>query len=208
MTLVAPMLHLIAGARPAIRLAVPLAALAASVGTLVLLSGTGYDDRDLRLLLFGDLTFTGRTEIWQHFTVEIVRRPWLGHGFGSFWDTGALLNPIRLAPLFAWLKGAQLINQAHDGFIDVWPQKGLVDGLLLASVLVVRCLRLLAAEAAAHEAVERAALVTASCVAGCLVLHDNLESYLFRTGDPLGYLFVLLPFHAEAAGQRRREGRA
>lgn len=203
MTLLAPTLYMVAGARPATRLAVLLVAFAAGLLALVLVAGAGHDDRDLRLILFGDLTFTGRTEIWQHLTLEIARRPWLGHGFGSFWDTGALLNPIRSAPPAAWFMDAQLINTAHNGFIDVWLQNGLV-GLLLAGLLVLRCLWLLAAEAAAHRAAERAALVTAWCVAFCLVLNNNLESYLFRTGDPLGYLFVFLLFHAEAARQRRR----
>lgn len=207
MTLLGPALYLVASARPAVRLTVLLAGAAAGLTALVLAAGAGFDDRDLRLLLFGDLTFTGRTEIWQHLVVEIARRPWVGHGFGSFWDTGALLNPIRSAPPTAWFMDAQLINTAHNGFLDVWLQNGLV-GLTLAGLLVLRCLWLLSAEAAAHEAAERAALVTALCFALCLVLNNSLESYLFRTGDPLGYLFVFLLFHAEAARRRRREGRA
>lgn len=203
MTLLGPTLYLVAGARPAVRLAVLLAAIAGGLVVLVTASGAGFDDRDLRLLLFGDLTFTGRTEIWEHIVLEIARRPWLGHGFGSFWDTGALLNPILSAPPTAWFMDAQLINTAHNGFLDVGLQNGLI-GLALAVLLILRCLWLLSAEAAAHRGAERAALVTGLCLASCLVLNNNLESYLFRTGDPLGYLFVLILFHAEAARLRRR----
>ena len=48
------------------------------------------------------------------------------------------------------------------------------------------------------------ALTGALCVAFCLVLNNFLESYLFRTGDTLGYLFIFLMLHGEAARLRER----
>jgi O-antigen ligase len=152
-------------------------------------------------MLFGDLTFTGRTEIWEHILPEIGRQPWLGHGFGSFWDVGAQLNPILSAPTDAWYRNAQLINTAHNGYLDVLLQTGLV-GFAISLVAILRCLALLLAGAMTGERGERIALTGAFCVAVCLVLNNFLESYLFRTGDTLGYLFLFLMLHGEMARLR------
>ena len=78
---------------------------------------------------------------------EIGRRPWLGHGFGSFWDTGAAINPIRSAPPGAWFMKAQLINTAHNGYLDLLLQTGIV-GFALGIVAILRCLWLLTGTAA------------------------------------------------------------
>jgi O-antigen ligase len=36
-------------------------------------------------LLGKDATFTGRTEIWSAILMEVEKRPWLGHGYGTVW---------------------------------------------------------------------------------------------------------------------------
>jgi O-antigen ligase len=204
MMLAGPALYLLLASPAALRVA------ALAAGVAVLAFGTtafyasGFDDADLRLLLFGDLTFTGRTAIWEHLVPEIARQPWLGHGFGSFWDTGATLNPIRSAPASAWFMQAQLINTAHNGYLDLLIQTGIV-GLALGVIAILRCLWLLAAAAAGQGvASERVALTGAFCVAFCLMLNNFLESYLFRTGDTLGFLFIFLMLHGEAARLRER----
>ena len=69
---------------------------------------------------------------------------------------------------------------------------------------ILRCVVLLTAGAAAGGPVERVALTGALCVAICLILNNFLESYLFRTGDKLGYLFIFLMLHGEAARLRRQ----
>jgi exopolysaccharide production protein ExoQ len=203
MVLAGPCLYVTLGRQAPFRLGATGALL--GVGTLVAVafSAAGYDDADLRMLLFGDLTFTGRTDIWTHLVQEIARRPWLGRGFGSFWDTGQLYNPIESAAQSDWFMNAQLINSAHDGYLDVLLQTGLV-GFAIAVTAILRCLALLAAGAAAGDRAERVALTGALCVAVCLVLNNFLESYLFRTGDTLGYLFIFLMLHGEAVRLHRR----
>lgn len=204
MGLVGPGLYGLFGGRPALRLAAGLALAAVGLAGLVVFCGLGYDDRDLRLLLFGDLTFTGRTEIWQPLVLEIARRPWLGHGFGSFWDTGELVNPIRAAPPSAWFMDAQLINTAHNGYLDALVQTGIV-GFLLVMAAISRCFWLLATAASGAAHGERVVLTGFLCVAICLALNNLLESYLFRTGDTLGYLFTFTVMHVEGVHLRRRD---
>lgn len=205
MTVAAPVLYLVLSSGWPTRLAVASGAVGLGIFAAIVYVGAGHDDADLRLLLFGDLTFTGRTEIWTHLLPEIARRPWLGHGFGSFWDVGARVNPILSAPPEAWFMNAQLINTAHNGYLDVLLQTGLV-GFVLAVAAILRCLWLLTAGAAAGSRAERVAMTGALCVAICLVLNNFLESYLFRTGDALGYLFAFTMLHGEAAHLRQEAG--
>jgi O-antigen ligase len=201
-----PVLYLLIPAATPIRFVALLASVVGGLALIVGLAAAGIGESDVRLMLFGDLTFTGRTEIWSHIVKEIARRPWLGHGFGSFWDTGALVNPILSAPPDAWFMNAQLINTAHNGYLDVWLQNGLI-GLALAVLALLRCLFVITAEAAkVPTREERVALIVGLCVAICIALNNALESYLFRTGDTLGYLFVFIWLQAEAARLSRRKG--
>lgn len=202
MTVLGPALYLLLGRSAPARVATYAAALGASALALTVYAGLGYDDRDLRLLLFGDLTFTGRTEIWEHVTLEIGRQPLLGYGFGSFWDTGALVNPLRSAPADAWFLNAQLINTAHNGYLDVLLQTGAV-GLTLSLVAVGQCCRRLLAAAVDAPPRDRIAPIAALCVVLCIVLNNLLESYLFRTGDTIGYLFIFLALVAGRMGAER-----
>jgi O-antigen ligase len=201
-----PVLYLLVPAAPVVRLTAWLAAVVGGLALVVGLAAADVGESDVRMILFGDLTFTGRTEIWSHIVLEIARRPWLGYGFGSFWDTGALVNPIRSAPPEAWFMEAQVINTAHNGYLDVWLQNGLV-GLVMGVLAIVRCLWLLTVEAAGTpQREDRVALIVALCIATCIALNNALESYLFRTGDTLGFVFVFIWLHAEAARLRRSLG--
>jgi O-antigen ligase len=151
------------------------------------------------LLLFGDLTFTQRTPIWADVARSIADQPWLGYGFGSFWDVGATLNPLKYAPWDAFYMDAQVINTAHNGYLDQLLQTGIV-GFGLGVLAIVRCVAVLwstAVRAASDE--ERLALLGLICLAICLVLNNFLESYLFRSGDGMGYLFFLVMLQAEQA---------
>ena len=98
---------------------------------------------------------------------------------------------------------AQLINTAHNGYLDLLLQTG-IAGFALGIVAILRCLWLLTGTAARSQKAQRVALTGALCVAFCLVLNNFLESYLFRTGDTLGYLFIFLMLHGEAARLRER----
>ena len=198
-----PVLYLVFAGRWPIRLAAILAAVTGLAGFLTIGAALGMNTVNVRLFLFDDLTFTGRTDIWEALVYEIARRPWLGWGFGSFWDTGALVNPITSAPPDAFFLDAQLINTAHNGYIDSWLQTGFV-GLAMVVLAILRCMWLLSKAAASSEGFERVAFTGALCVVISLVFNNFLESYLFRTGDNLGYLFILFMLMGEAAALRRR----
>ena len=81
--------------------------------------------------IFGkDVTFTGRTDIWEYMFKEIQRHIVLGTGFQGFWTQE---NPrvILLYKEFVWLP-----NESHNGYIDVLNELGIVGfGLFIMMII-------------------------------------------------------------------------
>lgn len=85
------------------------------------------------LALFGrDTTLTGRTEIWQAVLDMIWRRPWLGYGYGAFWQGYA----GESAYVWLVLPENNYPMHAHNGFLDLWIDLGLVGLLLFLAVFL------------------------------------------------------------------------
>ena len=211
MSVVGPLLYLVLRQSRAVRLLTLLAAIALTLGAVVLGAASGISERDVTLAMFGDLTFSLRTPIWAAVVRTIAERPWIGHGFGSFWDVGLRLNPLN-APWNEFFMEAQVINTAHDGYLDQLLQTGMV-GFSLGILAIARCLYALqSAAAATRDRLERVALTGLLCLAICIVLNNLLESYLFRPGDGIGFLFLLIMLQAERARldlrHERRQARA
>jgi exopolysaccharide production protein ExoQ len=73
-------------------------------------------------ILGRDATLTGRTDlIWSELIPISLRNPFFGVGYGAFW-----IRPIFEFP----------INQAHNGYLDVFIELGWV-GLILLTILIV-----------------------------------------------------------------------
>jgi O-antigen ligase len=78
-----------------------------------------------------DVTFTGRTELWAELARYAARNPVLGYGYSGFW---AGMFGQELWSQFVWKP-----NQAHNGYIDVFLQLGIL-GFILFMVFAVRAL--------------------------------------------------------------------
>lgn len=74
-----------------------------------------------------DSTLTGRTDIWRS-AFSLVQNPIFGTGYESFW-----LGP-RLSKMEALVH--QSVNQAHNGYIEVYLNLGWVGVALLAVILI------------------------------------------------------------------------
>jgi len=74
-----------------------------------------------------DPTFTGRTVIWNA-VLSAKTNPLLGTGYETFW-----LGP-RL--LHVWAQTGAGINEAHNGYLDVYLNLGLVGLLLVVGFLI------------------------------------------------------------------------
>ncbi|NET33471.1 MAG: O-antigen ligase family protein [Cyanothece sp. SIO1E1] len=79
-----------------------------------------------------DLTFTGRTDLWALVMEMIAQRPWLGYGFRGFW------RGWNGASAYIWSVETWHPVHAHNGYLDLWLDLGLVGmvvfllGFLLA----------------------------------------------------------------------------
>jgi O-antigen ligase len=75
-----------------------------------------------------DTTLTGRTDIWRS-AFTLVQNPVFGTGFESFW-LGERLSRVEIMI-------NQSVNQAHDGYIEIYLNLGWVGVFLLITIIVV-----------------------------------------------------------------------
>lgn len=77
-----------------------------------------------------DVTFTGRTVLWEHVFDETKNHLFIGCGFGGFWviDSNFLENIYKY---FVWLP-----NQSHNGYLDILNETGLI-GLSIFLIAVI-----------------------------------------------------------------------
>ncbi len=77
-----------------------------------------------------DLTFTGRSSIWTYIWAEILKKFWLGYGYGSYWIMGtSVIDKFQFA--VGWR-----VNEAHNGFLEIMLQTGVVGFTLFLSLLI------------------------------------------------------------------------
>ena len=152
---------------------------------------------ELGKAIFVDLTFTNRTFIWNAVIPEIWHRPWTGAGFGSFWATGRLLNPINARP-DEFFMDAKLINEAHNGYIDIALQAGFI-GLVLALLVMARAAWQLcrAISIRSDDCDGRVSCMIMLALGLAIEIANLTESQVFQYSNPVGYLFVLIVVQAE-----------
>ncbi len=103
------------------------------VGAVVVIAASALP-RVMALLSGGDVTMTGRTEIWSAVMQAILKRPMLGYGFAAFWlslrgESANIILALRWA-----------VPAAHNGFLEIWLQLGAV-GLALFGVGLLQAVR-------------------------------------------------------------------
>lgn len=81
-----------------------------------------------------DLTLSGRTNFWPLILDKIEQRPWLGYGFGAFWQ--GLNGPSD----YIWYASSFKAPNSHNGYLDLCLELGLA-GLLTYLVGYFICLR-------------------------------------------------------------------
>lgn len=81
-----------------------------------------------------NMTFTGRTDIWQHINLTTVN-PLIGAGYYNFWggSGGMKVNQVM----------HEIIPNAHDGYVDMYLDGGMIGLFLLFSMLVAYGRRLM-----------------------------------------------------------------
>lgn len=85
-----------------------------------------------------DATLTGRTPLWDAVMDMIRERPWLGYGYSAFW-LGLEGESAKL-----WLATGQEYAHAHNSFLDLWLQLGLLGVVIFSLGFVLAFLRTVA----------------------------------------------------------------
>ena len=79
-----------------------------------------------------DLTFTGRTAIWEILNEHIRQRPWLGTGYGAYW-----IGRIPTSPSYEMFTRLYFYpTEGHNGYLDVINDLGAVGGACLVGYFV------------------------------------------------------------------------
>jgi len=102
-------------------------ALLVAAALLLVLAAVDFDFTALLNAVVTDATFTGRDQLWAFAGAEAHKRYWFGHGYGAFWDVGYSNDPILRVETGTWLAttGVGVINQAHNGYLELWLELGL-----------------------------------------------------------------------------------
>ena len=81
-------------------------------------------------MMGGDITLTGRTQIWAELMVSISKHPWLGYGYNAFWGKGEGWDAFMR--IYGTMHFAA--SYAHSGYIDLLLQVGTVGLCLVLAV--------------------------------------------------------------------------
>jgi exopolysaccharide production protein ExoQ len=74
-----------------------------------------------------DLTFTGRSAIWEILNEHIRLRPWLGTGYGAYW-----IGRLPSSPSYEMFTRLYFYpTEGHNGYLDVINDLGIAGGVCL-----------------------------------------------------------------------------
>ncbi|NWG29379.1 MAG: O-antigen ligase family protein [Ignavibacteriaceae bacterium] len=85
-----------------------------------------------------DMTLSGRVPIWEHAWTEIQKHFLLGYGFATYWIMG---HP-RLEIFAEYFEGFK-VNQAHNGFLEIMLQLGIVGFIFFLFLLAAYIFRMI-----------------------------------------------------------------
>jgi exopolysaccharide production protein ExoQ len=125
-----------------------------------------------------DSTLTGRTDLWYDVMKIASNHPIIGVGFGSFW----IGNTHGLWNIHYWLP-----TQAHNGYLDVYVELGLL-GIILLVMLLLSALKTVMSNL--ESDFEFSMLMVTFLF--MILMHDFTESSFLRGDHSIWFLFLLL----------------
>lgn len=169
------------------RLVTPILFLLAIVGTAVGTLGIVFIDplREYVHQNMPNLTYTGRTTLWEYAGEMIAKRPWTGYGYESFWGTPVVLDSDQPFDR-AW--DIREIVHGHNGYLDIAIVMGIPTLCVAAYAFFIAPIRdymripLLKENIYLGDFFMMVLLFTA--------LNAFLESFFFRRADPVWLFFI------------------
>ncbi|MFC5584986.1 O-antigen ligase family protein [Nitratireductor kimnyeongensis] len=159
--------------------------------------------KDLAATLAPDLTYTGRTPVWEFAGDMIMQKPWFGYGFDNFWLTQTVFTSDQSFDRLWDIRG---IVHGHNGYIDIALGMGLPALAIAIITFLFMPLRDYMRTPLNRENVFLADFFM-MVVTFCL-FNAFLESFFFRRIDPVWMLFVMGVFGMRLVARFRVPGRA
>jgi exopolysaccharide production protein ExoQ len=133
--------------------------------------------------IFKDPTLTGRDRLWDYTLYKFSQSPLVGHGYGALWETGreSYIGPQQFGVNF-------MVNQAHNGYLDILAQLGIVGLILTTLFLLVTLFRLVRLVADARGPIMFIAIYTTIGI----IMYNTTESSLLRSSSGIWLYFILV----------------
>jgi len=152
---------------------------------------------ELLEILIGDPTLTGRDQIWRYAIHKFDGSPILGVGYGAIWQVGPqILFALREMGLFF------VFNEAHNGYLEIAAQLGLVGIVCLLIFLITTLLNSLSYWATVEKNTFCGAGALTIYIFWALVLSNITESLYFQAG--IGSSGILIFLSAFVANRKKR----
>jgi O-antigen ligase len=165
------------------------------IGVAVVVAVLGIGFTDTVELLTGDVSFTGRTAVWDYVLARWQQNPYFGEGFGALWQVGVQMGDYMKAAQLVWV-----MNEAHNGYLDVLAQTGII-GLLFLIVFLLAALRAALFSQPAKRGTFDGWKWYAIYVTLGILLYNITESTLVRAGGGGWMLLVILFATAQLPAQ-------
>lgn len=152
--------------------------------------------KQLLLSHFPDLTYTGRTALWEFSGEAIAKRPWLGYGFESFWGAAPVVDTL---PAFDREWDVRGIVHGHNGYLDIVVTMGFP-----ALIAALFALILVPAKDYMHIPHKRENVFVADLFMMILLFTASnafLESFFFRRADQVWLFMVMSTFGLRLAAR-------
>ncbi|WP_192358436.1 O-antigen ligase family protein [Mesorhizobium mediterraneum] len=141
--------------------------------------------KHLAAIYFPDLTYTGRTTLWEFAGEMLAKRPWTGYGFESFWGTPLLLNQDQPFDR-AW--DIRTIVHGHNGYLDIAVLMGIPALCVAVYTFLIAPLRDYMRIPLRKENIYLGDFFM--MVVLFAALNAFLESFFFHRADPVWLFFV------------------
>lgn len=103
-----------------------------AIAVLRLVPGTEVLLKPIAMVTGKDLTFTGRSEIWEIIVENIKLNPFMGGGYGAYWT-----GPDPVSPSYVFEQRMHFYpGSAHNGYLEIVNDLGAAGLLLLCGYMV------------------------------------------------------------------------
>lgn len=127
-------------------------------------------------------TLTGRTDLWRDVIALGKQKLIFGYGYGGFWDPD---NFAYLWGIYSWKP-----MQAHNGFIEVFLNNGLV-GLIILAIFIIQTMKKAISLLSQDFNYGRVRIVLLTT----LIFLNYTEASFLRPTHPMWFVFLLASFN-------------